>query len=202
MYRIGVDIGGTKINIGIFKDKELICSDKIAVKDIENLPLSVKEKICELCHNHGIDYEKLATCGVGIPGTVSDDGKRIIKVPNIAILSEDTAGVLENQLGIPVKLVQDSRAAAWGEYLCGAAVGAKGAVLLDEYGKDHYMPALDGKVVNTVGSGDSMVAGFIAGYEKMHDYDYALKLGTASGSATACSEGLADADMINQFMKK
>lgn len=129
MYRIGVDIGGTKINIGIFKDKELICSDKIAVKDVENLPLSVKEKICELCHNHGIDYDKLATCGVGIPGTVSDDGKRIIKVPNIAILSEDTARVLENQLGIPVKLVQDSRAAAWGEYLCGAAVGAKGAVV-------------------------------------------------------------------------
>ena len=82
------------------------------------------------------------------------------------------------------------------------SMGAKGALLLDEYGKDHYMPALDGKVVNTVGSGDSMVAGFIAGYEKMHDYDYALKLGTASGSATACSEGLADADMINQFMKK
>jgi glucokinase len=50
---------------------------------------------------------------------VSADGKRILKVPNIAILSEDFATHLEKKLCLPVRMLQDSRAAAWGEYLCG-----------------------------------------------------------------------------------
>lgn len=82
------------------------------------------------------------------------------------------------------------------------SMGGNGAVLLDETGKQHYMPAYKGKAVNTVGAGDSMVAGFIAGYEKTGDYEYALKLGTASGSATALSEGLADINKINQLLKQ
>ena len=119
--------------------------------------------------------------------------------PNTSELSE----IFSKEItGVEESLKYAARLQEMGAKNVLVSMGAKGAVLLDEYGKDHYMPALDGKVVNTVGSGDSMVAGFIAGYEKMHDYDYALKLGTASGSATACSEGLADADMINRFMKK
>lgn len=82
------------------------------------------------------------------------------------------------------------------------SMGGNGAVLLDETGKQHYMPAYKGKAVNTVGAGDSMIAGFIAGYEKTGDYEYALKLGTASGSATAFSEGLADINKINQLLKQ
>ena len=58
-------------------------------------------------------------------------------------------------------------------------------------GKGLYMPAVSGTAVNTVGAGDSMLAGFLAGYEKTKDSGYALRLGTAAGSATAFSEGLA-----------
>ena len=46
-----------------------------------------------------------------------------------------------------------------------------------------------------------MVAGFMAGYEKYHDYALALKLGTAAGNATAFSEGLAKKDMIDTVFK-
>lgn len=60
-----------------------------------------------------------------------------------------------------------------------------------------------GKVVNSVGAGDSMVAGFIAGYTQTGNYGYSLRLGSAAGSATAFSEGLATKDkifeLINQF---
>ena len=59
-----------------------------------------------------------------------------------------------------------------------------------------------GKTVNSVGAGDSMVAGFIAGYIKENDYTYALKLGTAAGSATACSPGLASREEIERRMAK
>ncbi len=82
------------------------------------------------------------------------------------------------------------------------SMGADGALLLDEYGKQHFMPAFPGKVVNTVGSGDSMVAGFVAGYSKTADFDYALKLGSAAGSATAFCEGLADMKLIYKCMEQ
>lgn len=49
---------------------------------------------------------------------------------------------------------------------------------------------------NSVGAGDSMVAGFIAGYLKTGDYEEALKLGTAAGSATAFSDDLASGEFI------
>ena len=50
-------------------------------------------------------------------------------------------------------------------------------MLIDEFGKRHKAGVLKEKVINTVGSGDSMVAGFVAGYEKTKSYPYALKLG-------------------------
>ncbi|MGN0641135.1 MAG: 1-phosphofructokinase [Oscillospiraceae bacterium] len=75
-----------------------------------------------------------------------------------------------------------------------------GAILLDEHGKTHICGACKGTVKNSVGAGDSMVAGFIAGCEK--DYDYALKLGTAAGGATAFSEGLAEKDEIFTLLKQ
>lgn len=76
------------------------------------------------------------------------------------------------------------------------SMGEKGAVLLNENGEVHTLGVVAGKAVNTVGAGDSMVAGFIAGYERTSDYGYALKLGTAAGGATTFSEGLAKKDDI------
>lgn len=81
------------------------------------------------------------------------------------------------------------------------SMGSKGAVLADENGERHYIPAVSGNAVNTVGAGDSMVAGFIAGYFQKSDYAYALKLGTASGGATAFSEGLAKKHEILGLLK-
>lgn len=77
--------------------------------------------------------------------------------------------------------------------------GKDGALLLDETGKVSEMPAIGGKPVNTVGAGDSMVAGFIAGAEQ--GYEYALKLGSAAGGATACQAGLAKKADIEALLK-
>ncbi len=81
------------------------------------------------------------------------------------------------------------------------SMAGDGAVLLDENGKTHICGVCRGKVRNSVGAGDSMVAGFIAGCEK-GDYEYALKLGTASGGATAFSDGLADRKTIDELLKQ
>ncbi len=71
-----------------------------------------------------------------------------------------------------------------------------GALLIDEYGTVQKTDNADGKLVNSVGCGDSMLGGFIAGYIKKGDYSYALKLGSACGNATAFSEQLATENEI------
>ncbi len=80
--------------------------------------------------------------------------------------------------------------------------GKKGATLIDQNGEVTNIGILSGKVVNTVGSGDSMVAGFLAGYIQSGDFKHALRLGSACGNATAFCEALADAcDIQNAFDK-
>ena len=80
------------------------------------------------------------------------------------------------------------------------SMAGDGAMLIDEYGKMHRCGVCKGVVKNSVGAGDSMVAGFIAGVIK-GDYEYALKLGTAAGGATAFSDGLATKDKITELLK-
>lgn len=82
------------------------------------------------------------------------------------------------------------------------SLGGDGAILLTEKNEIYYSNTPKGQVVNTVGAGDSMVAGFVAGYLKKKDYKEALKLGIASGSATAFSAGLAMNEEINGLLKQ
>ena len=76
-----------------------------------------------------------------------------------------------------------------------------GAILLSEEGNCYEMGVPKGQVKNSVGAGDSMVAGFLAGYNQTKDYEYALKLGTAAGSGTAFSEDLATNSVIMELFK-
>ena len=71
-----------------------------------------------------------------------------------------------------------------------------------EVGEVHRSGCPKGKVVNSVGAGDSMVAGFVAGWMQTRSYSFALRLGTACGSATAFSLGLATKENIDELMKE
>ena len=82
------------------------------------------------------------------------------------------------------------------------SLGRRGAILLDETGGMHQSGTLKQPVLNTVGAGDSMVAGFIAGYLQTGDYAYALKLGSACGNATSFLPGLATREKINEVFQK
>lgn len=82
------------------------------------------------------------------------------------------------------------------------SMAGDGAILITENGDSIQMGTPKGKVVNSVGAGDSMVAGFLAGYLKNGQYEEALKMGTAAGSATAFSEGLASYEMFSEMLKQ
>ncbi len=76
------------------------------------------------------------------------------------------------------------------------SMAGEGAVLAAGDGSVYQEPAPEGKLVNGVGAGDSMVAGFLAGWLERRDYRYALCMGIAAGSASAFSETLATRDGI------
>lgn len=76
-----------------------------------------------------------------------------------------------------------------------------GAILVSEDGKVYKQGVAKGKVKNSVGAGDSMVAGFIAGYMEKRDYGYALRLGTACGGATAFSDGIGTRDQVMELLQ-
>lgn len=81
-----------------------------------------------------------------------------------------------------------------------ASMAGDGAVLVAENGAVFSSPAPQGKVRNSVGAGDSMVAGFLAGYLAGGDYRYAFQMGIAAGSASAFSEELARKDEVVALM--
>lgn len=109
---------------------------------------------------------------------------------------------LEDLFGVTIPTIKE--AAYYGEKLQdeGAvnvliSMGGQGALLIDEDGNKWYQSALEGIVVNTVGAGDSMVAGFLSQWLKTGEYKDALRYGTAAGSASAFSEGLAEKEKIS-----
>lgn len=81
------------------------------------------------------------------------------------------------------------------------SMAGQGAVLVDEDGAVHMLAAPKGKLVNAVGAGDSMVAGFVAGWTKEQDYDYAFRMGISAGSASAFSELLATREEIERVFE-
>ena len=81
------------------------------------------------------------------------------------------------------------------------SLAEKGAVLIDEETHIHSLPAPNGKCINFVGSGDAMVAGFIAGYLNSGNYEDAFVTGLCSGSASAFSDHFADKASVDQLKK-
>lgn len=81
------------------------------------------------------------------------------------------------------------------------SMAGDGGILISEEGEVYVSPAPKGKVINSVGAGDSMVAGFIAGFLEKKEYEYAFKMGISAGSASAFSKELATKLQIVEILK-
>jgi 1-phosphofructokinase len=160
------------------------------------LPSDIYEKIMELLSETGVRFVVDATKDLLL--------NSLKYLPFLIKPNNDELGEI---FGVKIDTPEDAILYAGKLRKMGAvnvlvSMGKNGAVLVDENDKEYYMPAIDGKVINTVGAGDSMVAGFLAGYAQKADYDYALRLGSAAGGATAFSEGLATRDEIFRLMNQ
>lgn len=214
--------GISRINIKVKADKEseINCQGPhISEEEFEKL-LSKTNDIT--------DGDTIVLAG-SIPKTVSDDAyERILKRlenKDLRIVVDATKKLLLNCLSFRPFLIKPNRQELSEIFKCevnseqetevcakelmkmGArnvivSLGGDGAVLFAEDGNTYHSGVVKEKVLNTVGSGDSMVAGFIAGYEQSGKYDHALKLGTACGNATAFSLGLATKEKIMDIFNR
>lgn len=82
------------------------------------------------------------------------------------------------------------------------SMGGKGAILVADDGNVYKAKAQDGILKNSVGAGDSLVAGFLSGWIEKKDYEYAFRKGVATGSASAFSERLATNGEVNGLIGK
>jgi len=82
------------------------------------------------------------------------------------------------------------------------SMGGKGAILVADDGNVYKAKAPDGILKNSVGAGDSLVAGFLSGWIEKKDYEYAFRKGVATGSASAFSERLATSGEVNGLIGK
>lgn len=161
----------------------------------KNMPTDIYGKIVQKLSRRGAKF------AVDTSGEALTDSLKfspfLIK-PNLEELSE----IFETEITKQNAAHYAERLQALGAQNVLVSMGKDGAQLYCADGKTLFMPAAEGKTVNTVGAGDSMLAGFLAGYEKTGDFCYALRLGTAAGGATAFSEGLATGDKIRDAESK
>lgn len=161
-----------------------------------SLPSDVYEKILALVSDRKIDVVVDAT---------KDLLKNVLKYhpflikPNNHELGEMFGKVLktDDELEEHAKKLQEM-----GARNVLISMAGDGAMLISEEGLKYRIGVPKGQVRNSVGAGDSMVAGFIAGYFKNRSYEEALKMGTAAGSATAFSDDLATGEAIMQLYEK
>lgn len=172
--------------------------------------------------SHLQEDDLLCLCGSLPPGMGVDSYARMLKAAGVRAIVDTTGEALLCALEENPWLVKPNRdelaalvgrklpalddvieAAQWlrekGAQNVLVSLGRDGALLCTE-DKRLYQPAPDGKVVGTVGAGDSLVAGFAAGWQRYGDVAQALRLGIACGSATACCEGLADSEGVEAML--
>ena len=142
--------------------------------------------------------------GRGIRFVVDAEGALLTEtLPYSPFLIKPNRAELEGIMGKALPTEEELKEAAAALQRAGAvnvlvSLGGEGALLLDENGEFHRADALPIIPVNTVGAGDSTVAGFLAGVGR--GYGCALKLAMACGGATAASEGLATGDRIQALL--
>ena len=213
---IDLEEGNSRINVKISGEEETAINTN-GPQISENKILELLEKLKTLNEN---DYLVLSG---SIPSSIKDDIYEkicsIVKKQNVKIVVDATKNLLVQALkynpflikpnneelgeifGVEIHTKED--AYVYGKKLkeMGAqnvlvSMGKIGAALIDEAGQEYFIKSPEGKRVNTVGSGDSMVAGFIAGFLKYNNYDDALRMGVSAGSASALSKYLATKEEV------
>ena len=135
MYRIGVDLGGTNIAVGLVNEELQIVKKKSTPTGAERPGEEIVKDIAALCRDicaeEGIDPKTLACVGIATPGIANHDTGVVDYANNLPFYKFPIADLLKKELGVEnVRIENDANAAAWGEAVAGAAKGTKNSVMI------------------------------------------------------------------------
>lgn len=135
MYRIGVDLGGTNIAVGLVNEEMEIVVKKSLPTGAERLAEEIVKDIATLCKDvcaeKGIAITDVISVGIASPGIADNKTGVVEYANNLPFLKFPIAKLLGEYLGMNrIKIANDANAAAWGEAVAGAAKGTKNSVMI------------------------------------------------------------------------
>ncbi|MBQ8212944.1 MAG: ROK family protein [Clostridia bacterium] len=135
MYRIGIDLGGTNIAVGIVNEKfEIVAQDStptLVGRPSEQIVDDIAMLCKRLCEKLGIKESDIDSLGIASPGIVDDETGNVIYANNLGFRHFPILPMLRERLAIKeMHIENDANAAAWGEAVAGAAKGSKSSVMI------------------------------------------------------------------------
>jgi len=126
---LGIDLGGTKIDIGLVDSSGIILRREL-IKTNKNGPEAVVSEISNVVKKMQLPNETPLAVGIGMAGQIQAEAGVVHFAPNLGWVDFPLGSELQKQLNIPVKVTNDVRAAAWGEWLFGAGIGCSDLICL------------------------------------------------------------------------
>ena len=158
MYRIGIDLGGTNIAVGLVNEEHKIIIKKstptLANREPEAIVADMARLCLEVCADQNVDIKDIANIGIATPGIANPVNGCVEYTNNLPFRRFPIVDILANDLGIDrsvVKIANDANAAAWGEAVAGAAKGSNSSIMV------------------TLGTG--VGSGFVANGEMIYGHD-------------------------------
>lgn len=131
---IGIDLGGTKVKIGLVDEKGVITAnisiDTAASHDFQIIMEDIKNAIIALLKQNNLDAGSISSIGMGVPGLVDYEKGRVIVCANLSWYDVDVSGYLGQHFNVPVYLENDATAAAYAESLFGSTKDVGSSVFL------------------------------------------------------------------------
>lgn len=134
-YYIGIDLGGTNIAAGLVNEKgSLLSSCSLPTgkgRSGKEIAADMGKLAKKSAFDGGIDWEQIASVGIGVPGTANQETGVVEYANNLGFYDEPIVSMMEKELpGKKIYFDNDGNAAAWGEYLVGSGKGMKSMLLV------------------------------------------------------------------------
>ena len=134
MYRIGIDLGGTNIAVGVVNERHEIVSHTsvptLAHRSPEAVIADMGHAVQAALDQAGVTAADCASIGVGSPGTCDSDRGVVVRAYNLGWYEVPVCQMLTERFGIPARLSNDANCAALAEYVAGAGAGCRNMVLI------------------------------------------------------------------------
>ena len=137
MYRIGIDLGGTNIAVGLVDENyEIVIKRSTPTKaqrPADEIAADMAALCVKVCEEKGLTIDEIKNIGIATPGVANSESGEVEYACNLPFRRYPLAPIVAEKLGIPaerVTLANDANAAAWGEAVAGAAKGSKNSIMI------------------------------------------------------------------------